>query len=132
MKKPKPEKLVRAPIYPGGKKALDIYIKNNLKYPEEAITNKVEGMVIVGFDINVFGEVIEAHIKHGIGSGCDEEAIRLVKSLKFEKKVYHGLRVTHHQTMNIIFRLNEAVKIPTTTPQVMKINYRVVPNREND
>ena len=101
----KPESFIRQPNYPGGMKALDDFIKQNLRYPQEALDNKVEGTVTVAFDLDIFGEVMEAHVKHPIGYGCDEEAIRLVKMLQYEKKRYKGLRVVFHKTINIHFRL---------------------------
>ncbi len=106
-KKAKPESFIRQPNYPGGKKALDEFIRTNLRYPEEAIKHKVEGLVSVKFDTDVFGVVVEASIVHGIGYGCDEEALRLVKLLRYEKKKYPGLRVTFHRSINIHFRLQD-------------------------
>lgn len=117
----KPESFIRQPNYPGGKKALDAFIKENLRYPEQAIEQKVEGSVTVAFDLDVFGEVSEVRIKHGIGYGCDEEAIRLVSLLKYEKKKYKGFRVVFHNTMTIHFRLNEASKVP---PPQQTLNYQ--------
>lgn len=113
----KPESFIRQPNYAGGKKAMDEFIRTNLRYPQEALDNKVEGIVSVEFDIDVFGEVIEAHVKHGLGFGCDEEAVRLVKLLQFEKKRYSGLRVVFHKTINIYFRLT-TIPLPDN-----KLNY---------
>ncbi|MCX6292363.1 MAG: energy transducer TonB [Bacteroidetes bacterium] len=107
-KQRKPETFIRQPNYPGGKKSLDEFIRQNLRYPQEAMDHKVEGTVSVEFDIDVFGEVSEVRIKHGLGYGCDEEAVRLVKLLKFEKKRYQGLRVTFHKTIHVHFRLSTA------------------------
>jgi TonB family protein len=104
----KPESFIKQPIYPGGNKAMDEFIKKNLQYPEEAMQQKIEGTVAVEIDIDVYGQVSSAKVKHGIGHGCDEEAIRLVKLLKFQKKKYKGLYVMFHKTINIHFRLHEA------------------------
>jgi TonB family protein len=106
-KERKPESFIKQPNYPGGKKAMDEFLKQNLRYPQEAMDHKVEGIVSVEFDLDVFGEVTESRVKHGLGYGCDEEAIRLVKLLKFEKKKYKGLRVVFHQTINIHFKLTD-------------------------
>ena len=89
---------------------MDEFIRQNLRYPEDALQNKVEGTVAVEADIDVFGKVISAKVKHGIGSGCDEEALRLVNLLKFEKKKYKGMHVVFHKTINIHFRLHAASK----------------------
>ncbi len=120
-KERKPESFIRQPKYPGGKKALDEFIKSNMQYPEEALKNKVAGSVTVSYDVDVFGEVSNVKVKHGIGDGCDEEAVRLVKLLRYEKKKYKGLRVTFHKSIVIHFRLPDAVTIP---PQSFIINYQ--------
>jgi TonB family protein len=94
--------------YPGGDKAMDKFVSENLQYPPEALENKVEGTVTIEMDIDVYGKVTASRILHGIGYGCDEEAKRLVSLLQFEKKKYRGLRVTHHRTLHIHFRLHTA------------------------
>lgn len=122
-KKNNPQGVIRPPAYPGGKKGLDEFIRTNLKYPEEAIEQKVQGTVSVDFDVDVFGNVIKTKIKHGIGFGCDEEALRLVKLLKYAKKRYQGLHVVFHQNINIHFRL----PAPPPPPPAQTITYQFVP-----
>lgn len=128
--KRKPESFIKPPTYPGGKKAMDEFIKSNLKYPDEALEKKVEGIVTINFDIDVFGTVSNTKIKHGIGSGCDEEALRLVSLMKFSKRKYQGLRVVFHQTMNINFRIHEASK-PPDPEQTINYSYSEKP-KPND
>src|ERR1700709_2744857 len=96
-KKAKPESFIKQPRYPGGSKALEEFIRSNLKYPDEALENKIEGTVTLKYDLNVFGAVTDISVVHGIGYGCDEEAVRLVKMLQFEKKRYKGLHVVFHR-----------------------------------
>src|SRR6187455_2990413 len=97
MKSRKPESFIRNPNYPGGNKAMDVFIKENLHYPEDALKNKIQGTVSVEIDIDAKGRVVASRIKHGIGHGCDEEAVRLVSLLEFEKKKYRGLFVVFHR-----------------------------------
>ena len=114
MKRPKqPKHFIRIPGYPGGNTALATFIKDNLRYPEEAAENKVQGTVAVDFDYNHKGKVTKATIKSSLGSGCDEEAIRIVKLLRFNNSKNRGVKVTFHKSINIHFRLKE-VKINTT------------------
>jgi TonB family protein len=129
MKNParKPESFIKHPVYPGGKKALDDFIKANLKYPDDALENKVEGSVTLEYDVDVFGKVIAVRVKHGIGYGCDEEAIRLVSLLKYPKRKYQGLRVVFHMNIHIHFRLHTASK-PADKEQ--KIVYSVVESKK--
>jgi len=57
------------------------HIKSNLKYPEEAVKNKVQGQVVAEFVIDEQGAVTNPVITQGIGSGCDEEALRIISSM---------------------------------------------------
>ena len=61
-----------------GMKAYYDYLEDNLEYPSEAQDQGVEGNVYVGFTVEVDGRISEAEVMKGIGSGCDEEALRLV------------------------------------------------------
>lgn len=64
----------------GGLKAFYDYINANLKYPEEARSKKVEGRVHVTFVITTDGSISNVQVSKGLGSGCDEEAIRLIQN----------------------------------------------------
>ena len=121
--KSKPKKFIEQPTYPGGKKALDDFIKTNLVYPQEALTNKIQGTVTLKFDIDAYGKVIEATVTHGIGFGCDEEAIRLIKLLRYPKKIYRGLHVIYHQIISIHFRLPDAPPVPLQQDIVIQYQY---------
>jgi TonB family protein len=69
------------PEYPGGNKAMYSFMGQNIKYPEKARQNKVEGTVYVSFVVLKDGSVSSVSVLRGIGSGCDEEAMRVVKSM---------------------------------------------------
>lgn len=103
----KPEQFIRRPGFPGGPEAMKEFIRQNLRYPEEALKNGIEGTVAVAYDFNEKGEITEAHIKHSLGYGCDEEALRLVKLLRFNAVKHRKMNVTFHGTINIFFRLNK-------------------------
>lgn len=64
----------------GGLKAFYDYIGANLRYPEEARSKKVEGRVHVTFVVDTDGSISNVQVSKGLGSGCDEEAIRLIQS----------------------------------------------------
>lgn len=63
----------------GGYPSFNRYLRNNIKYPEAAKTQKVKGRVTLEFDVSETGELSNFKIVKGLGYGCDEEAIRLVK-----------------------------------------------------
>jgi protein TonB len=131
MHKPAKDKnFIKQPWYEGGPKALKKYVAEQMRYPAEALAQKVEGTVSVRFDIDHKGDVIDAKIiGHGLGHGCDEEAIRLVKSMKFQVDVPRGLRVIHHKTMQIHFKLPVAKAV--ALPEV-QLNYMPPAEQPND
>lgn len=63
----------------GGRKAFKQYLEKNLRYPEQALLNKTEGKVTIQFNVETTGELSGFKIIRGIGNGCDEEVIRLIK-----------------------------------------------------
>jgi TonB family protein len=71
-----------APEYPGGEKALFDFIKNNLKYPKEALAEKLEGKVIVRFIITKEGKSEGISVLKGINPPIDAEAIRVIGLIK--------------------------------------------------
>ena len=82
------------------------------------------------------GNVVAAKVLLGIGSGCDEEAIRLVKLLKFVVGKNRGVRAVFHNNVNINFKLTKTVAVELTEPQTpeheqvtnqpMQLQYTVV------
>jgi TonB family protein len=62
-----------------GSRAYKQYLEKNIRYPEQAKSNKVEGRVTVEFTIEPNGSLTNFTVIRGIGSGCDEELIRLIK-----------------------------------------------------
>lgn len=99
----KPEQFIKTPGYPGGNEALSQFIRQNLRYPKEALEKGIEGVVVVEFDYNEDGQVLRTRVKKGLGHGCDEEAQRIVKMLRFRKVRQRKMRVTYHSTINIHF-----------------------------
>lgn len=77
------------PEFPGGRNAMYEFIKQNLVYPEEALENKVEGQVVVSFLVGADGSLSYINVAKGIGSGCDEEATRIVSVMPAWKPGYH-------------------------------------------
>jgi len=62
-----------------GWEEFDEYIEENLFYPEEAIGKGIEGRVVLQLTISRVGQIKGIEVKKSLGSGCDEEAIRLIE-----------------------------------------------------
>ena len=63
----------------GGKDAFEDYLEKSLKYPEQALENGVEGRVTIEFTVGTDGHLAGFQVLKGLGYGCDDEAIRLVR-----------------------------------------------------
>lgn len=63
----------------GGRRAYDKYLKNSLHYPQQALDSQIKGRVTVQFTVRTDGSLDEFSVLKGLGYGCDEEVIRLVK-----------------------------------------------------
>jgi len=69
------------PSFPGGEEALFKYLAQNIKYPQIAKEAGITGRVFVNFVIDKEGNVTDVKVLRGIGGGCDEEAVRVVKNM---------------------------------------------------
>lgn len=69
------------PTFPGGEQALIAYIAKNLKYPQIALEQEIQGVVKLRFVVMPDGTVGDVIIQQGLEKHCDEEAVRVVKSL---------------------------------------------------
>lgn len=113
MSKPrKPKDFLKTPQYEGGKSALKKYIDQNLKYPQEALDGKIEGAVQVEYFVDGLGKIKKVRILKGIGHGCNEEVIRLIESLVYQKAINRGVNTLTRKTLTINFNLPK--KKPTT------------------
>jgi protein TonB len=69
------------PSFPGGEEQLFKYLRNNIKFPAVARENGIQGRVFVTFVVDKDGKVKDAKILRGIGGGCDEEALRVIRNM---------------------------------------------------
>jgi protein TonB len=92
------------PEFPGGMAGMQQYFRDNLKYPEQALTKGIGGKVVIRFTVDKDGSVIDVIIKRGIGDGCDEEALRLVKEMpSWKPGMHNGRPVKVYYTMPLDF-----------------------------
>ncbi len=136
-KEKKDNHFIKKPFYEGGITALRKFIKENLKYPKEALEKKIEGTVLVKYDIDYTGKVTDAKVLKGIGHGCNKEAKRLIKLLKYEvPKGPRKLKVSFHKETKINFRLPKekpVVKVEKKATKVkinqgkLSIKYTITP-----
>ncbi len=81
-------------------------LQQKIQYPELARKAGVEGMVVVQFIVDQQGNVTEPTVLRGIGAGCDQEALRVVKEAKFSPGKQRGKPVRVKMSLPIRFSLN--------------------------
>ena len=95
---------LEAPQFPGGAEGLYKYITDNLHYPEQAKADGIQGRVVVTFTVTDNGNIVNVEVSKGIGGGCDEEAVRVVKAMpKWEPAVYNGKKIAVHYALPLNF-----------------------------
>lgn len=128
MSKPRKDQPLKLPRYKGGMEALKAFIVANLKYPEEALKYKIEGAVEVAYDVDGLGRIRNVRIISGPGYGCNEEVIRLVNMLVYEKATNPGRNTMSHKKLKIDFKLPK--EKPKAETKTRKIQYHLTKTRK--
>jgi protein TonB len=95
------------PGFPGGEQKMLEYIAKNIKYPPVARENGIQGRVYVTFVVDKEGKIKDAKILRGIGGGCDEEALRVVKTMpdwKPGKQNGRSVQVQYNLPVNFVLK----------------------------
>jgi len=69
------------PRFPGGDDSLISFLKDNLHYPQEAKSARIQGLVYVGFLIDQNGKIKDVRLLNSIDKQLDEEAVRVVQMM---------------------------------------------------
>lgn len=108
--KPKEEQIFTAveqqAEFPGGTAALMKWLSNNIRYPESAQQNDIQGRVIVKFVVEKDGSIGAVTILKGVDRDLDREAIRVVKKMpKWQPGKNNGVAVRSYFNLPVNFRL---------------------------
>ena len=106
-------KVDEPPRYIGGNEALMAFLSNNIKYPRQARKKGTEGTVFIQFIVEKDGKVSNIEVKRGIGDGCDQEGIRVVKLMKKwipGKKEGKNVRTKFILPLKFVIKKNELPK----------------------
>ena len=93
--------------FPGGAAAWLRYLNKNLRYPDDAVNNEVQGTVIVQFIVDKEGNVSDVTAISGPDNGgLREEAMRVIKkSGKWTPAIQNGRQVKSYKKQPIVFKL---------------------------
>ncbi|MGB3848804.1 MAG: energy transducer TonB [Tunicatimonas sp.] len=94
------------PSFPGGISAFYQYLGESVVYPKQAIRQSVSGKVFVEFVVDKDGSLSQIKVLKGIGAGCDEEALRVIKnSPRWNPGKQRGRAVRVRMVVPISFKL---------------------------
>jgi len=96
------------PEFSGGEAAMYAFLRENMVYPTVARENGIAGKVFVRFTVQANGRVTDVRVVRGIGGGCDEESIRVVRSMPpWKPGVQSGRPVAVEFTLPINFVMSK-------------------------
>lgn len=105
--------------FAGGQEQLAAFFAQHLNYPAAAAARHLEGAVTITFTVDSAGAVRNAKIRKGLGSGCDEEALRLAELMpKWQPALLNGKPVATGKTLQIDFRMTRQAE--TVKPDARK------------
>jgi len=95
-------------VFPGGLNAMMRFIAKNIKYPMKATEKNIEGRVFISLIVEKNGKLDNIRVIRGIGGGCDEEAIRVIKKMPdWEPARLNNKKVRLKYTIPIVFKLKK-------------------------
>jgi periplasmic protein TonB len=97
----------RMPEFPGGDEGLMRYLQKNIKYPAKALVNNIQGVVMINFVVEKNGKITKAKVTKGIGGGCDEVALKVVKNMpKWKPGMQAGKAVPVYFDVPVNFKID--------------------------
>ncbi|MFV0537441.1 MAG: energy transducer TonB [Dysgonomonas sp.] len=104
-------KAEKMPSFPGGEAAMQKFITDNLKYPEDAQKAGTQGRITAQFIVTAEGQIENIRIIRGISSSCDAEVIRVIKAMpKWVPGEENGKVVAVYYALPIVYRLPAKAK----------------------
>ena len=94
------------PQYPGGQIAMMKYIMENIKYPEQAMKEGIQGRVTVRFIVEKDGSISDVKPVLSVHPLLNKEAVRVVKSMpKWSPGKHNGKPVRVRFNLPVMFKL---------------------------
>ena len=95
------------PQFPGGADAMEHFISDNMKYPEEAKEKRIQGKVYIQFIVEKDGSLTNIKVRRGVNKMLDDEAVRLIEIMpNWKPGSMRGKTVRVRHTIPIIFALS--------------------------
>lgn len=95
------------PEFPGGMEGWAKYIQRSLRYPGMAQDSGIQGKVYLSFVVEKDGTITDVKVVKGIGYGCDDEAMRVIKkSPRWKAGMQNNLPVRVRYNMPISYTIS--------------------------
>jgi protein TonB len=104
---PSVEPILAPDVMPDVEGGVMKYLRKHLTYPEIAVQKRTMGTVYVSFVVEKDGSVENVKVLKGIGDGCEEEATRVIKKMKWKPGKNHGIPVRVQFTLPVKFTITE-------------------------
>jgi len=103
----KPQVIVQEmPSFPGGESALLQYVSEQIKYPEDALANRIQGTVILRFVVSPTGDIKDVELIRGVDPLLDNEAIKVISGMpRWKPGKQDGRPVPVYFTIPVVFRI---------------------------
>ncbi len=98
------------PMIPDGIRGLPNYLVSNLNYPPEAFRLDIQGKVTIEFVVETSGSISNMRTLNFLGGGCDDEAMRLARSICWIPAIKGGKHVRSIMKLDLLFRLNPTLR----------------------
>ena len=107
------------------------FVMNNMQYPKAAREANMEGRVFIQFVVDETGELTQAEVLKGIGRGCDEEALRIIKeSPAWNPGLVGGQAVKTRMVMPISFKMGDDKSLSELLPDAIPRGSKPLPIKE--
>ena len=118
-----PSALDQMPEFPGGMEALNTYLRNNIRYPQEAQKAGIQGRVIIQFIVSKDGSITDAEVVESVDPQLDAEGLRLIKNMpRWKPGMRKGQAIRVKQTLPIRFAFTKTSDKPENSNSIFLKN----------
>ena len=115
--------LDQMPEFPGGMEALNTYLRNNIRYPQEAQKAGIQGRVIIQFIVSKDGSITDAEVVESVDPQLDAEGLRLIKNMpRWKPGMRKGQAIRVKQTLPIRFAFTKTSDKPENNNSIFLKN----------
>ena len=115
--------LDQMPEFPGGMEALNTYLRNNIRYPQEAQKAGIQGRVIIQFIVSKDGSITDAEVVESVDPQLDAEGLRLIKNMpRWKPGMRKGQAIRVKQTLPIRFAFTKTSDKPKNSNSIFLKN----------